>query len=60
MVQISFIEGPKNLVADALSRLGLKDHPDFKNIPEQCNFYESQIMAVNVQKITRSMQSLYE
>ena len=36
---LKYIEGPKNIVADALSRLGLKDNPDFKDILEQCNFY---------------------
>ena len=28
---LKYIEGPKNIVADALSRLGLKDNPDFTN-----------------------------
>ena len=42
---LRYIEGPKNIVADALSRLGLKDNPDFKDMLEQSNFYEHQIMA---------------
>ena len=41
-----YIEGPKNIVADALSRLGLKKNPDFKDMLEQSNFYEHQVMAV--------------
>ena len=37
-------------MADALSRLGLKDNPDFKDMLEQCNFYEHQILAVEAQE----------
>ena len=37
-------------MADALSRLGLKDNPDFKDMLEQCNFYEAQILAVEAQE----------
>ena len=47
---LRYIEGPKNIVADALSRLGLKDNPDFKDLLEQCNFYEDQILAVEAQE----------
>ena len=43
---LKYIEGPKNVVADALSRLGLKNNPDFQDMLEQCNFYEQQIMAI--------------
>ena len=47
---LRYIEGPKNIVADALSRLGLKDNPDFKDMLEQCNFYEHQILAAEAQE----------
>ena len=42
-------------MADALSRLGLKDNPDFKDMLEQCNFYESQVMAVEDQHVIKMM-----
>ena len=48
---LRYIEGPKNIVADALSRLGLKDNPDFKDMLEQCNFYEHQILAAEAQEL---------
>ena len=48
---LKYIEGPKNIVADALSRLGLKDNPDFKDMLEQCNFYEHQILAAETQEL---------
>ena len=38
-------------MADALSRLGLKDNPDFKDMLEQCNFYEHQILAAETQEL---------
>ena len=43
---LKYIEGPKNVVADALSRLGLKDNPEFQDMLEQCNFYENQILTI--------------
>ena len=52
---LKYIEGPKNIVADALSRLGLKDNPDFKDMLEQCNFYESQVMAVDDQPVIKTI-----
>ena len=52
---LRYIEGPKNTVADALSRLGLRDNPDFKDLTEQCNFYGSQVMAVNNQPVVKTM-----
>ena len=48
---LRYIEGPKNVVADALSRLGLKDNSNFKDLLEQCNFYEQQIMSVEVNEL---------
>ena len=52
---LRYIAGPKNIVADALSRLGLKDNPDFKDLTEQCNFYESQVMAIDDTHIIKTM-----
>ena len=52
---LRYIEGPKNTVADALSRLGLRDNPDFKDLTEQCSFYENQVMAVNDQPVVKTM-----
>ena len=52
---LRYIEGPKNVVADALSRLGLKDNPDFKDMTEQCQFYESQVMAIDDTPVIKTM-----
>ena len=42
---IKYIEGPKNVVADALSRLDMEpEKPQFKSKLEQCLFYEEQIL----------------
>ena len=44
---IQYIEGPKNIVADALSRLELEvNKPKFKDQTEQCLFYEEQIFNI--------------
>ena len=46
-----YIEGPKNVVTDVLSSLGLKDNLDFKDMLEQCNFYEYQILTAEVDQL---------
>ena len=52
---LRYIQGPKNIVADALSRLGLKDNPEFNDKLEQFLFYEEQIMATNDHVPIKSM-----
>ena len=42
-------------MADALSRLGLKDNPEFKDKLEQCLFYEEQIMSLQDHVPIKSM-----
>ena len=42
---IEYIEGPKNVVADAFSRLDMEETlPEFKSKTKQCCFYEEQIL----------------
>ena len=53
--ELQYVEGPKNVVADALSRLGLKDNPEFKDKLEQCLFYEEQIMSLQDHVPIKSM-----
>ena len=55
---LRYVEGPKNVVADALSRLGLKDNPEFNDKLEQCSFYEEQIMNVQDEVPIKSIMEL--
>ena len=52
---LKYIEGPKNVVVDALSRLGLKDNPEFHSQLEQFYFYQEEVNAVQDDVPVRGM-----
>ena len=41
--ELKYIQGEKNVVADALSRLDLGESPAFSSKTEQINFYHEEI-----------------
>ena len=45
-------------MADTLSRLGLKDNPNFKDMLEQCNFYEHQILTAEANELQDIVEQL--